>query len=310
MEARLFWISLACGLYGFLLRRVLKAPREKTLRLLPLFHAFFCGAVGGLLGMLASSYLEQTDHLWTWTIGAAIPGLAIGWIWARKKPKETFDLLLLEDLEWADTGFSAILLASIIMYAVVQAFKIPSGSMRMTFLEGDHLFVNKFIYGVPIPLTHKRIHALRAVRQGDIVIFRFPSEDPQNTYYGKDFIKRVIGLPGDTVEIRQKNVIVNGKALNEPYAQHLDPNIYPPVFSMGRGELQRQWESGDFARVAGQNLRDNFGPVTIPRGHYFMMGDNRDFSFDSRFWGPLPESYIKGKAWLRYWPFTRFGLAH
>jgi signal peptidase I len=314
MEARLFWISLACGAYGLLLRQVLKNPSQTSRRTLPLFHALFTGAAGGLGGMLAASYLEQTDNLWTWSLAAAVPGFIIGLIWVRRKSQETesFERLLMEDLEWADTGFSAILLASVIMYGVVQAFKIPSGSMRMTFLEGDHLFVNKFIYGVPIPLTHRRLlvwKLSRPVRRGDIIIFRFPSEDSQSTYYGKDFIKRVIGLPGDKMEIRQKSVFVNGQPLQEPYAQHFDPNIYAPVFSMRSEEIQRQWETGDFARMAGQNLRDNFGPVVVPPHHYFMMGDNRDASFDSRFWGPLPDPYIKGKAWLLYWPFGRLGFA-
>src|SRR6185295_771539 len=111
------------------------------------------------------------------------------------------DILLKDNLEWADTGFSAILLASFVMFFFVQAFKIPSGSMRMTFVEGDHLFVNKFIYGFPIPLTKKKVAPLRSVKRHDIVIFRFPSDDPNSPHYGKDFIKRVVGLSGDKVQV-------------------------------------------------------------------------------------------------------------
>lgn len=309
MEARLFWISIGCGLYGLALRHALKTEKPRAL-VSAFFHALFTAAAMGLLGMLASSYMEKTESLAAWSLAGAVPGFLMGFVWAMKKSKDapSFLNMLKEDLEWADTGFSAILLASIIMYGIVQAFKIPSGSMRMTFLEGDHLFVNKFIYGVHIPLTRRSLPALRPVQRGDIVIFRFPSEDPQNTYFGKDFIKRVIGLPGDTIEIRQKTVYVNGRPLVEPYTQHMDDHTYASVFYMPHEDLQKRWQEGLFAHAAGQNLRDNFGPVSVPPHHFFVMGDNRDFSFDSRFWGPLPQTYIKGRAWLLYWPLNRAGF--
>ena len=118
--------------------------------------------------------------------------------------------MIKDNLEWADTGFSAILLASVVMFFVVQAFKIPSGSMRMTFVEGDHLFVNKFIYGIPIPLTDKKVLPMRKVTPGDIVIFRFPAKNKDNPHYGKDFIKRCIALEGQKVQVIDKKVYVDG----------------------------------------------------------------------------------------------------
>jgi len=312
MEARLFWISMGCGLYSIILRSILKHRKNALPRWVPFFfNSLFLAAAGGLAGMVAASYSDQNQKLLWWVLGMTGPGLIIGWLWDYAKPKKGnfLEQLMVEDLEWADTGFSAILLASVIMYAGIQAFKIPSGSMRMTFLEGDHLFVNKFIYGVHVPLTHKNLPAIRPIQRKDIIIFRFPTDDPENSYYGKDFIKRVIGLPGDTVQVKQKKVYVNGKPLDEPYAQHLDSTRYPQVFFMPKEDFQTLWEKGGLAHAAGQNLRDNFGPVVVPPNHYFAMGDNRDFSFDSRFWGPVPRSYIKGRAWVLYWPLSRFRIA-
>ncbi len=118
------------------------------------------------------------------------------------------------------------------MFFVVQAFKIPSGSMRMTFVEGDHLFVNKFIYGFPIPLTDKKVLALRKVTPGDIVIFKFPAKNKDNPHYGKDFIKRCIALEGQKVQVIDKKVYVDGEERVEPFAQHVEDAIYPaPAYS-------------------------------------------------------------------------------
>ena len=168
----------------------------------------------------------------------------------------------------------AVVLALFIRTFVVQAFKIPSGSMLETLQIGDHILVNKFIYGTHVPFTHIVLFPLRDPARGDIVVFRFPMDEK------RDFIKRVIGLPGDTVEIRNKVVYVNGKRLEDPYVVHRDQNIIP-------GE------------------RDNFGPVTVPEGSYFVMGDNRDGSFDSRFWGFVKREQILGKALVIYWSWDR-----
>ncbi len=168
----------------------------------------------------------------------------------------------------------AVVLALFIRTFVVQAFKIPSGSMLETLQIGDHILVNKFIYGTHIPLTDISIFPVREPHRGDIVVFKYPVDEK------RDFIKRVIGVPGDTIEIRNKIVYVNGEELKDEYVIHRDGNIIP-------GE------------------RDNFESVTVPEGSFFMMGDNRDGSFDSRFWGYVKEEEIIGKALVIYWSWDR-----
>jgi signal peptidase I len=176
----------------------------------------------------------------------------------------------------------AIVLALFIRTFVVQAFKIPSGSMKQTLLIGDHILVNKFIYGIKIPFLRKTIVPIKSPKHGDIVVFKFP-EDPK-----KDFIKRVVGLGGDRVEVRDKQVYINQKRVDMPYAIHTDPHIIP-------GQIQP---------------RDNFGPVTVPLGEIFVMGDNRDHSYDSRFWGFVDLKALKGKAFMIYWSWDKsnFGV--
>jgi signal peptidase I len=182
-------------------------------------------------------------------------------------------------LEYVDSGLIAVLLALVIRTFLVQAFKIPSGSMEDTLLVDDHLLVNKFLYGTHIPFTDKDILRFRDPKNGDIIVFKYPL-NPR-----RDFIKRCIGVPGDVIEVKDKVLFINGKEQVEPYVLHRDLAVYP--------------------RSAG-NPRDNFGPVTVPPDSYFMMGDNRDFSADSRFWGFLPRKLIKGKAWVIYWPIPRW----
>jgi len=167
----------------------------------------------------------------------------------------------------------AVVLALFIRTFVVQAFKIPSGSMQPTLQIGDHILVNKFIYGVKLPYLRTTIIPLGEPERGDIIVFEYPKEPD------KDYIKRVIGLPGDTVAIHSKQVFINGKPLNTKYGVHTDSNMVP----------------------SGVTPRDNFGPTTVPGDSYFVMGDNRDNSYDSRFWGFVDESAIKGEAFIIYW---------
>jgi signal peptidase I len=172
--------------------------------------------------------------------------------------------------EYAESILIAVLLALFIRTFVVQAFKIPSGSMIPTLLIGDHILVNKFIYGPRIPYTHYHLFSFKRPQRREVVVFLEPAERE------KDFIKRVIGLPGETIQVVDRRVYINGKPLDEKqYAYFSNP-------SYGR-EL------------------DNFGPVNIPENSYFMMGDNRENSSDSRVWGPVPFHLIKGKAFLIYW---------
>ncbi len=168
----------------------------------------------------------------------------------------------------------AVVLALFVRTFVVQAFKIPSGSMLETLQIGDHILVNKFIYGTHIPFTDISILPLRKPQRGDIIVFKYPVDE------SRDFIKRLIGVPGDTIEIRNKIVYVNGKPLQDEYVVHRDERIIP-------------------------GNRDNFGPVTVPDHSYFMMGDNRDGSYDSRFWGFVKEDEIRGKALIIYWSWDR-----
>jgi signal peptidase I len=181
--------------------------------------------------------------------------------------------------EYFESIVIAVILALFVRTWVVQAFKIPTGSMENNLLIGDHLLVNKFIFG-PTPLAIGRaLLPVRPVHRGDIVVFKYP-EEPD-----RDFIKRVIGLPGETIELRNKSVHVNGQPLDEPYVHFLTP------------------PSNDYQEVTSYDVRERFGPVTVPQDQYFVMGDNRDNSQDSRYWGFLPRSYVKGKALLIYWSY-------
>lgn len=313
MEARLFFISLWCGVYGQLLRVVIRRNHLVERRWITiLMNSLFWATGAAILGMIIASYSEKMDQTLLFSAIAGGVGFLLGGavgFW-RGRDIQKADSLLRDDLEWADTGFSALLLASLVMFFVVQAFKIPSGSMRMTFVEGDHLFVNKFIYGIPIPFSEKKILPIRKVAAKDIVIFRYPSDDKDSPHYGKDFIKRTIALAGQKLQIVNKQVYVDGVMQEEPYTQHTDPALYRSMLGYDPEVFQRGWESGLFARGGGNDIRDNFGPVVVPEGHIFVMGDNRDHSFDSRFWGPLPLSNVKGKAWILYLPLKRIRLIH
>lgn len=216
---------------------------------------------------------------------------------------------------WVDTAWTALIMASFIMFFFIQAFQIPSGSMRNTLLEGDHLFVNKFIYGFKVPFTSngKRYFAIKSIKPGDIVVFQCPPE-ALNTLereqgIKKDYIKRCIAVGGDKVEIKNKQLFINDVAVNEPYVTLGDHNILKAfnLFSNSK-DYQKSWENGKLASVPAVFIRDTFGPVIVPKGCYMMLGDNRDFSFDSRFWGPLPDKNIKGKALFLYWPIKRWRL--
>ena len=177
----------------------------------------------------------------------------------------------------------AALLALFIRTFIVQAFKIPSGSMKETLQIGDHILVNKFIYGVKLPFVMTTIIPVSSPERGDIVVFKFP-EDPK-----KDFIKRAVAVAGDTVEIVDKQVFINGERQDHPYAEFKEKSIIPPC-----NDLQK---SMGFDRCN----KDNYGPVTVPEGKLFVMGDNRDHSYDSRFWGFVDLDVVKGKAFIIYW---------
>jgi signal peptidase I len=180
--------------------------------------------------------------------------------------------------EYFESIVIAVILALFVRTWTVQAFKIPTGSMENNLLVGDHLLVNKFVFGPTASSLERALLPVRDIRRGDIVVFKFPNE-PE-----RDFIKRVIGLPGETLELRNKKVYVNGQPLDEPYVHFLEP-------------------ASDSDEVTRFDVRERYGPVRVPDGHYFVMGDNRDNSQDSRYWGFLPRGFIKGKALMIYWSY-------
>ena len=182
------------------------------------------------------------------------------------KPKSKF-------VEYAEAIIIAILIALFIRTFIVQAFKIPSGSMKPTLLIGDHILVNKFIYGVRIPFVRKALISIGEPKREDVIVFIYPEDR------SKDFIKRVVGVGGDTIEIRNKKIFLNGLPYQDNHGVYVDDFILP-------GSIQP---------------RDNFGPFTVPKGTVFAMGDNRDQSYDSRFWGFVPLKDVLGKALIIYW---------
>jgi signal peptidase I len=184
--------------------------------------------------------------------------------------------------EYLESVVVAVILALFIRTFAVQAFKIPTGSMEPNLLIGDHLLVNKVVYSPSLTAPEERLLGKKAIQRGHVVVFKFP-EDPT-----RDFIKRVIGLPGETVEIKEKVVYIDGKPIDEPYAHFLEPPLRPddPEYGTHR-----------------EDVRDNYGPKVVPPGQLFVLGDNRDNSRDSRFWGFLPRDQVKGRALLVYWSY-------
>jgi len=175
--------------------------------------------------------------------------------------------------EYIEAILIAVVLALFVRTFVVQAFKIPSGSMKPTLQVGDHILVSKFIYGVKIPFLDSTLVPITDPKREDVVVFKFP-EDPE-----KDFIKRVIGIEGDVIEIRNKKIYLNNELRDDKYGVFTDARIIP----------------------GSARPRDNFGPITVPEHSLFVMGDNRDHSYDSRFWKFVDLSMVKGKAFIIYW---------
>jgi signal peptidase I len=178
--------------------------------------------------------------------------------------------------EYAEAILVALVLALLIRTFVIQAFKIPSGSMEPTLQIGDHILVNKFLYGVKIPFTGLSFWAWERPQRGDVIVFIYPLE-PE-----KDFIKRVIAVEGDTVKMVNKKLYLNGAEANDPHAVYREETLLS----------------------ADAQKRDNFGPVTVPPGKLFVLGDNRDRSLDSRFWGFVPLEDVRGKAFIIYWSWN------
>ncbi len=179
--------------------------------------------------------------------------------------------------EYTEAIIIALVLALFIRTFVIQAFKIPSGSMIPTLLIGDHILVSKFLYGIKNPVTGSTWVEIKQPQRQDVIVFKYPVNPKQ------DFIKRVVGVAGDRIKIIDKNLYVNDTLLELQQTQHEDPNILPGSVSP----------------------RDNLGPITVPPDSLFVMGDNRDNSHDSRFWKFVKLKDVKGKAHILYWSWNK-----
>ncbi len=201
-------------------------------------------------------------------------------------------------------SWSLVIIVVLILRVIfVEAYVIPTASMERTLLIGDALLVNRFIYGVkiPIPFSTKQIPVIpgRMPKRGEVVVFIYPFES-------RDFVKRCVAVSGDTVEVIDKMLYVNGVQAREPYARHGERSVIRGVIADNR-VYQAKWEGAELGKIIGQQARDNFGPVVVPADCIFVMGDNRDNSLDSRFWGPLHKRYLKGKPLFIYFSFDPGG---
>lgn len=187
--------------------------------------------------------------------------------------------------EYLEVILVAVVFALYVRTFLLQAFVVPTPSMEPTVLVGDHLVVNKFVFAPHLSSPLAKLLPYRAVQRGDVFVFKYP-EDPQ-----RDFIKRVVAVPGDMLRIRDKEISVDGVQQSDPHAYHEETRIWPDDPQLPDG-LRR---------------RDQLPPTTIPSDSYFAMGDNRDSSYDSRFWGPVPAGYVKGRALFVYWSFPPRG---
>ena len=198
--------------------------------------------------------------------------------------------------EWAKSLSLALLLFFVVKTFLVEPFKIPSGSMQTTLLRGDFLFVNKLVYGAEVPFTGKRLPAVRAPRYRDVVVFQFPLDATKN------FVKRLVGLAGDTLAMKNGVLLRNGVRQKEPYVTRSEPygDVGAEDFVWQRNYLVRPRTAASSYHPS----RDNWGPITVPPHHLFMLGDNRDDSLDSRYWGFVPDSLVRGEPMIVYYSYA------
>jgi signal peptidase I len=203
-------------------------------------------------------------------------------------------------VEYSKSFFPVILAVFLIRSFLVEPFKIPSGSMMPTLLVGDFILVNKFTYGLRVPVANNTFIEVNHPQRGEVVVFRFP-KDPS-----LDYIKRVVGVPGDHIEYRNKQVFVNGKAVEQQENGYYD-YVAPGLNQMSVRRVIEQLGDHKHDILIDDHNPVVDGEVVVPQGHYFVMGDNRDNSNDSRFWGFVPDQNIVGRAFLIWWNFDKFG---
>lgn len=210
----------------------------------------------------------------------------LGWLW-----------------EWAKVFPAAVLLFFLMKTMVVEAYKIPSGSMESTLMVGDFLLVNKMMYGAELPFSRFHLPAVHTPRRGEVIVFVWPV-DPS-----KNFVKRLVGLPGDTVAMRAGKLLLNGVLQQEPYVVHTQPDVDPTNddFRWQRSHVVTNSETFDSTGSVIDSYhptRNNWGPLVVPAANYFVLGDNRDNSLDSRYWGFVPDSMLRGKPLMVYYSYA------
>lgn len=323
MEQKLFIIGLIALVYYLFSKQLIKKGLLKIKKNMFVWNMFSMLIFSFVLITIFSVLVQNSGTgkelgfgFWFFCILLTTTLLILGFYQVHSsKSEKAFNKIKKINMEWFNTIYFAALLASVVMFFFIQAFKIPSSSMEQTLLKGDHLFVNKMAYGMPLPFTDKRFLATKKIDRGDIVIFDFPSDNRKEKFCGapqsgKIFVKRIIAVGGDVVRVKDESLYINGEKQDEPYAYYTSQDRNNVRLRHGVAGYQKEWENRRLDKHYGIYLKDDFGPITVPDSSYFVMGDNRDHSCDSRFWGAVPEQNIKGSPLFIHWPPSRIQLVN